>query len=75
MNNVKAGFFVRTADHFAFFTYDDVDRAQDKSGKDQCSKYTYDQIEAHRGYAGAFVVSASACNSPLLPSILPLRAA
>ncbi len=26
-------------------------------------------------YSGALVVSASACNSPLEPSILPLRAA
>ena len=32
----------------------------------------YDQFSGH---SGAFVVNASACNSPLAPSILPFRLA
>ncbi len=75
MDDVKAFLTVGPASIFGGFFPDHVEGAPDKDGSDEGKHQTYDQVVGHRVYSGALVVKASACNSPLLPSILPLRAA
>ena len=75
MDDVIAVFARGAAMILARFCAHSVEAAPKKGGHNNHKNDAYDHLARHSAYSGTLVVSASACNAPLLPSILPLRAA